>query len=47
MIRNSLRERYEKKRKERKDILGTGGHPEVAEEKKSANLSEGMKIYVV
>lgn len=41
MIRNSLRERYEKKRKERQDILGTGGLPEVAEEKKSANLSEG------
>lgn len=44
MIRNSLRERYEKKRKERQDILGTGGLQEVAEEKKSLNLSEGMKI---
>ena len=44
MIRNSLRERYEKKRKERQDILGTGGMQEAAEEKKSINLSEGMKI---
>lgn len=44
MIRNSLRERYEKKRKERQDILGTGGLPEVTEEKKSLIFGEGKKI---
>lgn len=44
MIRNSLRERYEKKRKERQDILETGGLAESSEEKKSLIFNEG-KIF--
>lgn len=38
-MRNSLRERYEKRRKERQDILGTGSLLETKEDKKS--LIEG------
>jgi hypothetical protein len=41
MHRNTLRERYEKKRKERQDILGTGGLPEAVEDKKSLTITEG------
>lgn len=41
MIRNSLRERVEKKRKERQDILCTGGLSEAVEEKKSLIFGEG------
>lgn len=43
MIRNSLRERLDKKRKERQDILGTGGLAEAVEEKKSLIFGEGEK----
>lgn len=43
MHRNSLRERYERKRKERQDILGTGGLVEPTEDKKSLQLlTEGL-----
>lgn len=45
MHRNSLRERYEKKRKERQDILGNGGLSEAAEDKKSQTLVEGLLLY--
>lgn len=41
MIRNSLRQRFEKKRKERQDILGTGGLQETTEEKKTSIFCEG------
>lgn len=41
MHRNTLRERYEKKRKERQDILGTGSLLETAEDKKLLILKEG------
>lgn len=41
MHRNSLRERYEKKRKERLDILGTGRLSETTEDKKSQVFTEG------
>lgn len=44
MLRKSLRERLEKKRKERQEYLGTGtggGLQEVAEEKKSSTFCEG------
>lgn len=41
MIRNSLRERVEKKRKERQDILCTGSLAETVEEKKSLIFGEG------
>jgi hypothetical protein len=41
MHRNSLRERYEKKRKERQDILGNGGLSEATEDKKSLTFVEG------
>lgn len=41
MHRNSLRERYEKKKRERQDILGTGSIIETAEDKKSLVLTEG------
>ena len=44
MHRNSLRERYEKKRKERQDILGTGNLLEPTEDKKSIILQEGLFI---
>ncbi|CRL03231.1 CLUMA_CG016432, isoform A [Clunio marinus] len=40
MHRNSLRERYEKKRKERQDILGTGSLLESTEDKKTLSLIE-------
>lgn len=43
MLRNSLRERYEKKRKERQDILCTGGLAETVEEKKSLIFGEGKE----
>lgn len=39
MHRNSLRERYEKKRKERQDILGTGS---LLEDKKNIVFIEGL-----
>lgn len=42
MHRNSLRERYEKKRKERQDILGTGNLLETTEDKKNIVLIEGL-----
>lgn len=41
MHRNSLRERYEKKRKERQDILGTGSLQDTTEDKKSLVFTEG------
>lgn len=41
MHRNSLRERYEKKRKERQDILGNGGLSEAVDDKKSLNFVDG------
>lgn len=44
MQRNSLRERYEKKRKERQDILGTGSLLESSEDKKSLALTEGLLV---
>ena len=44
MHRNSLRERYDKKRKERQDILGTGSLLEPLEDKKSVVLTEGLFI---
>lgn len=44
MHRNSLREKYEKKRKERQDILGTGGLSEATEDKKLLSITEGEKI---
>lgn len=49
MHRNSLRERYEKKRKERQDILGTGSLMETTEDKKSLVLTEGelTDVYLV
>lgn len=40
-MHRSLRERYEKKRKERQDILGTGGLREATEDKKSLTIIEG------
>jgi hypothetical protein len=43
MLRNSLRERYEKKRKERQDILGSGSLTEAAEQKKSLIFGEGRQ----
>lgn len=46
MHRNSLREKYEKKRKERQDILGTGGLSEATEDKKLLTITEGEKISV-
>lgn len=45
MHRNSLRERYEKKRKERQDILGTGSLLEATEDKKNIVLIEGLKTF--
>lgn len=44
MHRNSLRERYEKRRKERQDILGTGSLLESTEDKKSLILTEGWNL---
>jgi len=43
MIRNSLRERYEKKKKERQDILGTGSLLEQTEDKKLLPEGEWMR----
>lgn len=43
MHRNSLRELYDKKRKQRQDILGTGSLLEPLEDKKS----EGLFIFNV
>jgi hypothetical protein len=42
MHRNSLRERYEKKRKERQDILGSGSLMEPTEDKKPFLVEEGL-----
>ena len=51
MQRNSLRERYEKKRKERQDILGkdigTGGLLDTIEDKKLLTLTEGLFTKII
>lgn len=45
MHKSSLKERYEKKRKERQDILGTGSSLPVSEDKK--NFKEGLFILLL